>query len=91
MHPNSFDSQSKSSLKTLAKNQDRINNKNMSGKNLLFDGTFNIINFLEKDGTLSSLLEGLVTRKMTVNSANIDQISLIINLMHGYYEGRFMA
>ena len=26
---------------------------------------------------------------MTVNSANVDQISLIINLMHGYNEQEF--
>ena len=64
----------------------RIDNKILSYKILFPDSTFHIINFLKKYGTLSSLLEGLVTRKMTVNSANADQISFIINLMHEYNE-----
>ena len=75
MYPNSFDSQSKSSLKTLAKNKETVNYKNSSYKILYPDSTFHIINFLKKYATLSSLLEGLVTRKMTVNSENVDQIS----------------
>ena len=37
-----------------------------------------------KIGTRSSLLEDPVTRKMTLDSANADQISFIINLMHRY-------
>ena len=41
---------------------------------------------MKRYGTLFSLLEDLVTRKMTVNSANVDQISLIIDLMHEYNE-----
>ena len=32
------------------------------------------------------MLEGVITRKMAVNDANADQISFIINLMHGYDE-----
>ena len=31
-------------------------------------------------------MENLVTNKATVNSANADQISFIINLMNGYKE-----
>ena len=67
----------------------RLITKNLSCRILLLDGKFNITNFLKKYGTLSSLLEDLVTRKMTVNSVNADQISFIINLMHGYNEGEF--
>ena len=37
--------------------------------------------FFKKYGTLHSLLKDLVTRKMTINSANADQISFIIDLM----------
>ena len=51
---------------------------------LFADGKFHEIIFLKKYGTLYSLLEDLVTRKMTVNNANADQISFRINLMHGY-------
>ena len=40
--------------------------------------------FLKKYGTLYSFLEDLVIRKMIVDNANADQISFIINLMHGY-------
>ena len=35
-------------------------------------------------------MENLVTRKMTVNSANADQISFIIDLMHGYNESKLL-
>ena len=35
------------------------------------------------------MLKDLVTRKMTVNSANSDQISFIINPMHGYNDWDF--
>ena len=35
-------------------------------------------------------MENLVTRKMTVNSANADQISFIIDLMLGYKEGKLL-
>ena len=58
----------------------------MAYKILFPDSKFHIIIFLKKYGNLSSLLEDLVTRKMTVNSANADQISFIVNLMHGYDE-----
>ena len=80
MYPKSLDSPSKSLLKTLAENEDRISCKNLSYKTYFPDSTFHIINFLKKYGTLSSLLEGLVTRKVTVNNANADQISFIINI-----------
>ena len=35
---------------------------------------------------LMNFLENLVTKKTSVNSANADQISFIINLMNGYNE-----
>ena len=63
--------------------------KNLSYKILFPDSTVHITDFLEKYDTLFSLLEGLTTRKMTVNNANADQISFIINLMHGYDDWRF--
>ena len=39
---------------------------------------------IRSHGTLYNLLEDLVTSKITVDIANADQISFIINLMHGY-------
>ena len=53
-------------------------------KILLPHGIFHEISFLKKYGTLYSLLEDLVTRKTAADSANSDQISFIINLMHRY-------
>ena len=44
------------------------NNYNLSDKILLPDGKFHDFNFFKKYGTLSSLLQDLVTRKMTVLS-----------------------
>ena len=67
----------------LADNENKIDYTNLSYKILFPDCTFHITNILEKYGTLFSLLEGLTTRKMTVNDENVDQISFIINLMHG--------
>ena len=42
------------------------------------------INFLKKYGTLYNLLEDLVTSKITVDNASVDQISFIINLLYRY-------
>ena len=36
------------------------------------------------------MLENLVTKQTTVNSANSDQISFIINLMNGYNESKLV-
>ena len=47
------------------------------------------INFLKKYGTFYNLLEDLVTSKITVDIANADQISFIINLMRGYKSNLF--
>ena len=59
----------------------------MSYKVLFYDETSvksHEINFLKKYDTLYSLLENLATSKITVEIANADQISIIINLMRGY-------
>ena len=71
-------------LKTVAKNEYKINYKSLSYKIMLLDGKFHLFNFFKKYVTLYSLLKDLVTRKITINSANADQISVIIDLMHGY-------
>ena len=88
IYPNSFDKKSKSLLSTLAKNESSINYKNLSYKILILNGVFDEFNFFKKYGTLYSLLKDLVTRKMTINSANANQISFIIDLKHGYDEGK---
>ena len=84
--PESFDNQSKILLERLAKNENKISYGDLPHKILFSDARFPEINFLKKYGTLYSLLKDLVTKKMTVNNANADQISFIINLMHGYKE-----
>ena len=86
MYSKSFTGQGKKLLKILAKNEDKINYKNF--KTLFPNSTFHIINLLKKYVTLFSLLEVLVTRKMTVNNENVDQICFIINVMHEYDEGK---
>ena len=48
MYPKSFTSQGKKSLKIFAKNENRINYKNLSYKTLLPNSTFHIINFFKK-------------------------------------------
>ena len=71
-------------LNTLAKNEKKINYKSLSYEIILRNGKVHEFSFLKKYGTLYSLMEDLVTKKMTVNSADADQISFISNLMHGY-------
>ena len=83
MYSNSFDKKSKALLNTLAKIENKINYKNLSYRILLFDGKFHEFIFFKKYDTLYDLPENLVTKKTTVNSANADQITLIINLMNG--------
>ena len=56
---------------------------------MLLYSKFYEISFLKKYGTFFSLLEDLVTRKVTVNSVNADQMFLIINLMHIYNDWDF--
>ena len=43
-----------------------------------------MVGFLNKYGTLYSLLKDSVTRKTIVDVANADQRSFILNRMHGY-------
>ena len=83
IYPKSFNKQSETSLKALAKIEVNIKYNNLSYKIFLLKGTFHEISFLKKYGSLYSLLENLVTRKTDVNNANADQISFIINQMHG--------
>ena len=83
MYSNSFDKKSKALLNTLAKIENKINYKNLSYRILLFDGKFHEFIFFKIYDTLYDLPENLVTKKTTVNSANADQITLIINLMNG--------
>ena len=90
MYPNSFDKKSKALLDTLAKNENKINHKNLSYRNLLFEGKFHEFYFFKKCGTLYDLLENLVTNRTTVNSGNADQISFIVNLMNGYNESKLI-
>ena len=71
-YPKAFNKQSKTLLKALAKNENKINYKYLSYKIMLFDGKFHEISFLKEYGTLYSLLEDLVTRKTTINNANFD-------------------
>ena len=84
IYPKSFNKQSKSLSGKNAVTENKINYKNLFYKTLLVDGTFQEIIFLKKYGTLYSLLENLLSKKTTVDSANADQISFIINLIHGY-------
>ena len=84
MYPKSFTSQGKKLLKIFAKSENKIDYKNLLYKLLFPDSKFHIINFLKKYSTLFSLLEILVTIKMSADRANADEISFIINLMYGY-------
>ena len=61
MYPISFRSQRKNSLRKPAENEDKINYKNLSYKVMLPDNKFHEFSFLEKYGTLYSLLEHLLT------------------------------
>ena len=63
MHPNSFDKKSKALLNTHAKNENKINYKNLPYKILLSDGKFHEFNFFKKYGTLYDLLENQITKK----------------------------
>ena len=83
MHPNSFDKKSKTLLKTLANIEYKIDYKNLSYKILFPNDRFHEISILKKYGTLYSLSEGLITSEKTMHNANVDQISFMINLMHG--------
>ena len=62
----------------------------MSHRILLSDGKFHEFNFFKKYGTLCDLLENLVTKKATVNSANAVQIFFRINLLNGYNESELI-
>ena len=88
MYHKYFSKQSKTFFKKIANNESSINYRNLSYKILLVNGVFREFNFFKRYGSLYSLLKNLVTRKMTINSANADQISFIIDLIHGYDESK---
>ena len=80
-------------VKKLATDEDRINYEDLSYRILFYEETSvksHEINFLKKYGTLYSLLEDLVSSKITVDIANTDQISFIIHLTHGYENDHFL-
>ena len=81
MYATSLDKKSKSLLNALAKNESSIDYKKFSYKILLLNGVFHEFLFFKKYGTLYSLLKDLVARKMTINSANADQISFMLDLI----------
>ena len=60
-YPNSFDKKSKALLNILAKDENKINYRNLSYRILLSNGNFYEFNFFKKYGTLYDLLENLVT------------------------------
>ena len=45
---------------------------------------FHAIDFLKIFGTLYDLLKDWVTKKIYTDNAKVNQLSFIINLMHGY-------
>ena len=57
MYSSSFNKLGFTLLKTLAKNENKINYKNLSYKFLFVDVTFHEITFFKKYGTLYSFLE----------------------------------
>ena len=62
-------------------NENRINYKDLSYKIFFSEednNRFHETNFLRKYGRLYDLLDDLITRKITVDSANSDQIAFII-------------
>ena len=77
-------------LKSIADKENKISYKNLSYNILLSNGEFHEINFLKKYDNFYSLLESLLTKKTSVSSANADQISFIIDLMHGYDRGKLV-
>ena len=56
----------------------------MSYEILLPSGRFHKFDLFKKYGTLYGLLKNLLTKKTIIDRANADQISFIIDLMHGY-------
>ena len=81
-YPNSFTNKTKTSLKTLPKNENRTDYNNLS-----FSGKFHKTNFLKKYGTFYSLLKDLLTNEMTLVNAIDAQINFINDpILSGYNE-----
>ena len=68
IYPISFGDKSKALIKTLAKNGDKIDYKNLSYKILFTNDRFNGINYSKKYGTLYSLLEDLITSEIIIQT-----------------------
>ena len=87
MYPRSFSNRSKILLKKLVNSENVINYNNLSFKINFSEENiirFHEIDFLKKYGMLYDLLDTLLTSKITVDNANVDQITFMKDLMHGH-------
>ena len=86
IYPKYFNTKSKVVLEKLKLKENEVDYKNLFYK-IYFSDKDNVVfhktNFVKKYGTLYGLLEGLVTRKINIDNANVDQLSFIIKLMYG--------
>ena len=88
IYPKSFNKKSINFLEILARNEG-IDYKNLSYKIVFYDETVaksHEISSLKNFGTSYGFLKNLVTSKINITSANIDQISFISYLLMGYYD-----
>ena len=85
-----FGGRNKVSLKSIASNENTINYRNLSYKILFSNGKLYELNFFKKYGTLYDLLENVLAKKTSVDSANADQISFLTNLMRAYDESKLI-
>ena len=90
MYHKFFAGRNKVSLKSIASNENTINYRNLSYKILFSNGKLYELNFFKKYGTLYDLLENVLAKKTSVDSANADQISFVTNLMRGYDESKLI-
>ena len=81
IYPKSFD---KVALEKLELKENEIDYKNLSYKFYFSEedkAVSHKIDFLRRYGILYGLLEDLVTRKINIDNANVDQLNFIINLI----------
>ena len=74
-------------LKKLANSENVINYDYLSYKVYFSEENsirFHKIGFSKEYGTLYDLLDDLLISKITIDNANDDQITFVIDLMHGY-------